>query len=95
MATCGPISDTKDAAAFSRKVATAGEPVIVTKNGYEQYVAIDAELFRSYRKETPEEHLARLLEEADRDIEAGAVSDARSDIVRLRELLASETLSGE
>ena len=50
MPSCVPISDIKDTVAFSRKVATAGEPVVVTKNGYEQFVAIDAELFRSYRK---------------------------------------------
>ena len=55
MPSCVPISDIKDTVAFSRKVATAGEPVIVTKNGYEQFVAIDPELFRTYRKETPEE----------------------------------------
>lgn len=59
-----PISDIKDTVAFSKKVATAGEPIIVTKNGYEQFVVIDSELLRSYRKETPEEHLERLLAEA-------------------------------
>lgn len=84
MPSCVPISDIKDTAAFSRKVATAGEPVIVTRNGYEQFVVIDAELFRSYRRETPEEHLERLLAEADREIEAGAVSDMRTDLEQMR-----------
>jgi prevent-host-death family protein len=83
MPSCVPISDIKDTAAFSRKVASAGEPVIVTKNGYEQFVVIDAELFRSYRKETPEEHLERLLAEADRDVELGNTSDMRADIEQL------------
>lgn len=84
MPSCVPISDIKDTAAFSRKVASAGEPVIVTKNGYEQFVVIDAELFRSYRKETPEEHLERLLAEADRDVELGNTSDMRADIAQLK-----------
>ena len=84
MPSCVPISDIKDTAAFSRKVATAGEPVIVTKNGYEQFVAIDADLFRSYRKETPEEHLERLLSEADRDIAAGGISDMRADLEQMK-----------
>jgi prevent-host-death family protein len=84
MPSCVPISDIKDTAAFSRKVASAGEPVIVTKNGYEQFVVIDAELFRSYRKETPEEHLERLLAEADRDVELGNTSDMRADIEQLK-----------
>ena len=84
MPSCVPISDIKDTAAFSKRVATAGEPVIVTKNGYEQFVAIDPELFRSYRKETPEEHLERLLAEADRDLAAGDVSDMRADLENMR-----------
>ena len=84
MPTCVPISDIKDTVAFSKKDATAGEPVIVTKNGYEQFIVIDAELFRSYRKETPEEHLERLLAEADRDIAAGNLTDMRSDLEELR-----------
>jgi hypothetical protein len=47
-------------------------------------VVIDAELFRSYRKETPEEHLERLLAEADRDVELGNTSDMRADIEQLK-----------
>ncbi len=84
MATCVPMSDLKDTAAFARKVAAAGEPVIVTKNGYEKMVVVDAELWREYRHETPEEALERLLDEADRDVAAGNVSDARKDIEEMR-----------
>ena len=84
MATCVPISDLKDTAAFSRKIASAGEPVIVTRNGYEEFVVLDPALFRKYRRETPEEELERLLEEADRDIELGLVDDARAGLAEIR-----------
>lgn len=84
MATCVPISELKDSAAFSEKVARAGEPVIVTKNGYEKFVVIDAELFREYRRETPAEHLERLLQEADRDVRAGRTSDMRDGLELIR-----------
>lgn len=84
MPTCVPISDLKDTSAFARKVAGANEPVIVTKNGYEELIVMDPELFRTYRKETPEEQLARLLTEADRDIAAGRVSDARLGLEEIR-----------
>ena len=84
MATCVPISELKDSAAFAEKVSRAGEPVIVTKNGYEKFVVIDADLFREYRRETPEEHLERLLQEADRDIRAGRVSDMREGLSEIR-----------
>lgn len=84
MATCVPVSDLKDTAAFTDKVARAGEPVIVTKNGYEKFVCIDAELFREYRRLTPEEKLETLLQESDLDIRAGRVSDAREGLAAIR-----------
>lgn len=84
MATCVPISDLKDTAAFSRKIASAGEPVIVTRNGYEEFVVLDPALFRKYRRETAEEELERLLEEADRDIELGLVCDAHAGLAEIR-----------
>lgn len=84
MATCVPISDLKDTAAFSEKVTLAGEPIIVTKNGYEQFVVIDAGLFREYRHETPEEQLERELRASDRDIRLGRVSDMRADLEDMR-----------
>lgn len=84
MPTCVPISELKDSATFAEKVARAGEPVIVTKNGYEQFVVIDADLFREYRRETPAEHLERLLQDADRDIRAGRLSDMREGLDLIR-----------
>lgn len=84
MATCVPISDLKDTTSFARKVAAAGEPVVVTRNGYEEFIVIDPVLFRSYRKETPEEQLERLLSEADHDITAGRFSKAKDGISEMR-----------
>ena len=49
-----------------------------------KFVVIDADLFREYRRETPEEHLERLLQEADRDIHAGRVSDMREGLSEIR-----------
>lgn len=84
MATCVPISELKDTNAFAKKVARAGEPVIVTKNGYEEFIVLDPALFRTYRKETPEEKLDRLLSEADRDIAAGRMSEAQAGLKEIR-----------
>lgn len=84
MATCVPVSDLKDTTSFSRKVALAGEPVIVTKNGYEKFVVIDSELFREYRRITPEEHLEDLLKQSDLDIAAGRTSDAKEGLANIR-----------
>lgn len=84
MATCVPISDLKDTSSFAEKVARAGEPVVVTKNGYEKFVVVDAELFREYRRETPAEKLERLLQAADRDVKSGNLRDAREGLERIR-----------
>ena len=85
MPNCVPISELKDTRAFAKKVARAGEPVIVTRNGYEEFVVIDPVLFRSYRKETPAEELERLLTEADREVELGLVSDMCAGLEQIRE----------
>ncbi len=57
---------------------------IVTKNGYENMVVLDPELFRRYRLEAPEERLERLLDETERDIRAGNISDARASPEEIR-----------
>ncbi|MEG1840964.1 MAG: hypothetical protein RRX94_07210 [Raoultibacter sp.] len=85
MPTCVPISDMKDTAAFTRKVASAGEPVIVTKNGYETLIVMDAELFRHYRKETPQEQLERKLQESDFDLAAGNLHAMRAGLAAIGE----------
>ena len=46
--------------------------------------SFDPELFCQHRRETPEEHLERLLDEAQRDIRTGNVSDARAGIEEIR-----------
>ena len=84
MPTCVPVSEVKDTAAFVRRVKNAGEPVIVTKNGYEEFIAIDPEVFKGYRKETAEEKLERLLNEADLDVALGRISDACADMDEIR-----------
>ncbi len=40
---------------------------------------------RRYRPKTPEERLERLLDEAERDICAGSVSDARAGLAAIRD----------
>lgn len=40
MPTCVPIKEMRNTAAFAELVANSDEPVIVTKNGYDQFVVI-------------------------------------------------------
>lgn len=63
MPTCVPISDLKNTTAFAETVANADEPVIVTKNGHEVFVCLDAEKFREYRLVPKEDYEAELARE--------------------------------
>lgn len=40
MATCVPIKELRDTARFAELVATSATPITVTKNGYDEFIAI-------------------------------------------------------
>ena len=85
MATCVPISDLKDSAAFAEKVARAGEPVIVTKNGYDRFVCVKSSDFSRWEQA---EARARLLERimvSERERAEGKSVDAFEATKSLRE----------
>lgn len=84
MPVCVPLSELKDTAAFSRKVAALDEPVIVTKNGYENMIVMSPDTFSKYRLESPEEQLERLIAEAEVGIRMGRTSNARTDLLEIR-----------
>ena len=80
MSQCIPIRDLKDTAAISEMCRTAREPITITKNGYRDMVIMSAEMYDKIRLYTVYEKLM----EAEADIEAGRVSDARSSLSHLR-----------
>jgi PHD/YefM family antitoxin component YafN of YafNO toxin-antitoxin module len=43
MATCVPVKDLRDTATFLRLVEESRDPITVTKNGYDKFVAIKSE----------------------------------------------------
>lgn len=81
MSQCIPIRDLKDTSAISEMCRTATEPITITKNGYRDMVIMSAEMYDKIRLYTVYEKLM----EAEDDIEAGRVKDARSSLGGLRE----------
>ena len=81
MPTCVPISDLKNTTAFAETVANADEPVIVTKNGHEVFVCLDAEKFREYQLVPKEDHEAELARE--RALEERVVARVRESIAQI------------
>ena len=51
MGVCVPVRDMKDTAAFAKLVRESSEPIIVTKNGYSEFVVMRAEDYDLMREE--------------------------------------------
>ena len=80
MPLCIPIRDLKNTAEVSQMCQKAREPIIVTKNGYEDMVIMSAEVYDRMRLYSIYEKLM----EAEADIANGDVMDAHASLRELR-----------
>lgn len=80
MSQCIPIRDLKNTAEISQMCKKAKEPIYITKNGYNDMVIMSAEMYEKIRLYTVYEKLM----EAEADIEAGRVKEARSSLNSMR-----------
>ncbi|MBR3873630.1 MAG: type II toxin-antitoxin system prevent-host-death family antitoxin [Candidatus Limiplasma sp.] len=80
MSQCIPIRDLKNTAEISQMCKKAKEPIYITKNGYNDMVIMSAEMYEKIRLYTVYEKLM----EAEADIEAGRVKEARSSLNNMR-----------
>ena len=69
-----PIKDTKDTAKFSQLVRNSPGPVIVTKNGYEDYVALSMQEYDSLRYKASMSELYAQLILSEREAAEGKVT---------------------
>lgn len=85
MATCVPIRDLRDTAAFDALIEASATPITVTKNGYDRFVCIRSADFERWEQA---DIRARLLERmllAEEERTAGTSIDARTALTELRE----------
>lgn len=80
MSQCIPIRDLKNTAEISQMCKKAKEPIYITKNGYNDMVIMSAEMYEKIRLYTVYEKLM----EAEADIEAGRIKEARSSLNNMR-----------
>ncbi len=78
--TCIPIRDLKNTAEISALCKQTGAPIFVTKNGYNDMVIMSAEVYDRIRLYTVYEKMM----EAEADIQAGRVKDAKESLAGLR-----------
>lgn len=84
MPTCVPIKDLRDTVSFSHLVETSPEPIIVTKNGYDQFVVLRS---RDYDELKQADARAKLMERialAEKERAAGKSADAFDSLAELK-----------
>ena len=80
MKQCIPIRDLKNTTEISRMCHASGEPITITRNGYEDLVIMSAEVYERIRLYSVYEKLM----EAESDIAEGKVQDAFESLSNMR-----------
>ena len=84
MPTCVPIKELKNTAEFSRIVEESPSPVIVTKNGYDSFVAMTTQAYEALKLEAARAKLYQIVDQSERDISENHTMEARSAIAEAR-----------
>ena len=84
MPTCVPIKELKNTAEFSRIVEESPSPVIVTKNGYDSFVAMTTQAYEALKLEAARAKLYQIVDQSERDISENRTMEARSAIAEAR-----------
>lgn len=84
MPICVPIKDMKDTASFAHLVENSAEPVIVTKNGYDQFVVLRCKDYDELRKAEARASLMERLAIAERERAEGKTADGHDVIASIR-----------
>lgn len=86
MPICIPIKELKNGAEFTRRVHEADGPVVVTRNGYDEFIALTPERYEALQMEAARASLYQAIDKGEADIAAGRTIDAHTliDQVRLR-----------
>ena len=84
MPTCIPIKDLRDTAAFAELVETSPGPVIVTKNGYDQFVVIRSKDYDEIRELQAKNRIMERMLVAERERTANSHTNSKDSIASLR-----------
>lgn len=84
MPTCVPIKDMRDTAAFAHLVETAPDPVIVTKNGYDQFVVLRSKDYDELKDAAAKARLMERIALAEKERAEGTSKDALESAAAMR-----------
>lgn len=85
MTKCVPIKDMRDTVAFSKLVENSSEPVIVTKNGYDQFVVLRSDDYDQLRLEAAKAQLAQRMLIAEKERSDGTTIDAHDSVNEIKD----------
>ena len=73
---CVPIKDLKDTAAFSKMVKETDHPIFVTKNGREEFVVMNTEVYHNDNIDPARQAFYNMIERSEQDYREGRCMDA-------------------
>lgn len=83
--TAVPVRDMKDTAKFCRTVRESSGPIVVTRNGYDEFFVLSPELFHEYEMARRRQDLYEAIDAAEGRLAAGQGVPARSAIAMIRQ----------
>ena len=83
MATCVPIKDLRDTAAFDNLVEKSPTPITVTKNGYDRFVCVRSDEFERMQRANAEAKLLARMQIAEYERKNNLELDARKATERI------------
>lgn len=84
MPVCVPVKDLRDTSAFLELVETAADPVTVTKNGYDKFVAIRSADYDELCRQVARNRILERMLVAERERAEGKSVDAKQAVADLR-----------
>ncbi len=85
MATCVPIKDLKETASFAKTVEEADEPITVTRNGYDSFVAMSMDKYEAMQQEALKARVLARVMQAEKELASGQAVDGEEFIASLKE----------
>lgn len=78
MTRCLPITALKNTSSFSETVKNSDGPIIITRNGHEDFVVMRLDDLEALKQEAARAQLHQLVSEAEASVAEGRVRDARA-----------------
>lgn len=85
MPTAVPVRDLKDTAKFCQTVRESDGPIVVTRNGYDEFYVLTPEMYREFDMALRRQALYEAVDAAEERMAAGKGVAARSALAEVRQ----------